>query len=173
MKRVDYAAGQKINGVTFIKELPPHSSPTRNTRKALFKCHCGKEFEAIIRSVVTKNTTSCGCWGAKSRSIRFTTHGLRKHELYSTWCSIKTRCYNKKRADYKYYGSKGVILSDEFHDFKVFLDYIGSLPNYERRKELNLTLDRIKGNKNYERGNLKWSTKLEQANNTIKTCLKC
>ena len=30
--------------------------------------------------------------------------------LYSTWCGIKTRCYNPNFHAYKYYGGKGVKL---------------------------------------------------------------
>lgn len=160
MKRTQLNIGDKINGLEFVKDIK-HSKP----RQIEVKCICGRNFQALLRSVVTGNTKSCGCWGSKSRSIRFTKHGLRNHELYKVWCGIKTRCYNKKRIDYKYYGGVGIKLSDEFHDFKTWFDYVTQLPLYEKRIELNLTIDRIEVTKDYERNNLRWATRLQQSLN--------
>lgn len=165
MKSIIYTAGQVINGLVFVKEVAPHISPSRQTRMAVFQCHCGRQFETIIRSVITGNTKSCGCWGAKSRSIRFKRHGLRQHDVYKKWCGIKTRCYNKNRIDYKYYGGVGIRLSEEFKDFKTFFDYVSSLPLYDKRIELSLTIDRINVRRNYERNNLRWATRKEQSLN--------
>jgi hypothetical protein len=167
MKKIKYVTGDKIGNLTFIKDGDPHISPSRKSRTGLFRCKCGNEFTAIIRSVITGNTKSCGCYGRKSRSERFKKHGLRNHKLYSTWQSMKTRCYNKKRADYKYYGGRGITVSEEFRsDFLVWFNYVTSLPNYENREKLNLTIDRVDNNKNYERGNLRWATKKQQVKNS-------
>ena len=43
--------------------------------------------------------------------------------LYSTWCGIKTRCYNPNFYAYKYYGGKGVKLCDAWHDFEEAVVY--------------------------------------------------
>ena len=165
MKSINYKIGDLINGLEFVKNAPPLISPSRKTRKAVFRCKCGSEFTCIIRSVISGNTKSCGCLGIKSRKKRFTTHGLRKHPIYKIWSGIKTRCYNKNRADYKYYGGLGIALSGEFQNFKCFFDYVTNLQNYNKRDELKLTIDRIDVLKNYEKGNLKWSTRKEQSLN--------
>jgi hypothetical protein len=165
MKKITYKTGDIINRLMFIKEVDPHKSLSRNTRKALFKCHCGKMFEAIIRSVISGNTKSCGCYKTSSTIKRFRKHGLRNHPVYKIWCGIKTRCYNKKRIDYKYYGGMGIELSDEFHDFKLFYDYVTNLPDYERREELKLTIDRVNSKLNYQRNNLRWATRKQQSLN--------
>lgn len=165
MKAIQYTKGQKINGLTFIKEIDPYQMPSRSMRMGRFECSCGNLFDTIIRSVVTKNTKSCGCYGYSSRSKRFTTHGLINHPLYSVWCTIKSRCYNKKRLDFKYYGKIGVVLSDEFHDFKKWFDYVTMLPRYKDRERLKLTIDRINPKGNYQRGNLRWATRQQQALN--------
>jgi hypothetical protein len=165
MKRLIINPGNTINGLVFIKELKPYIMPSRSMRTGLFKCKCGTEFSVIIASVMSGNTSSCGCYGIESRSKRFKKHGLRNHELYGVWSSIKTRCYNKKRSDYKYYGGRGIILSDEFHDFKIWFDYVRQLPMYSSRKKLNLTIDRINNDLNYERNNLRWATKKQQSQN--------
>ena len=122
MKKLIIIPGQKINGLIFVKEIQSHRSPSRKTRKAIFRCYCGKEFDVIIRSVISGNTKSCGCFGIESRKKRFTKHGKRNHELYSIWCTIKSRCYNKNRNDFKYYGGRNIKISNEFKkDFGVFL----------------------------------------------------
>lgn len=166
MKRIIYSPGDLINEIEFIVDCKPLISPSRKSRMALFKCRCGKEFKAVIRSVISGNTKSCGCYGSQSRSDRFTTHGKRRHPLYSVWCGMKTRCNNKSRGDYKYYGGRGIRVSDEFSSgFSVWFEYVSSLDGYDDRKEKNLTIDRIDNNKNYERGNLRWATKLQQVKN--------
>lgn len=165
MRRLTINPGDKINGLTFLKELPPRIMPSRSMRMGLFKCGCGVAFRCLIGSIINGNTRSCGCYGFKSRSERFKKHGLRKHKLYGLWSSIKTRCYNKNRADYKYYGGRGIGLSDEFRDFKTWLLYVMGLPGYSSRENLNLTIDRINNNGNYERDNLRWATKKQQSLN--------
>lgn len=166
MKSKQYNQGDNINGLIFIKELQPHISPSRKTKRATFRCVCGKEFDVIIRSVVSGNTKSCGCYGVQSRRQRFTTHGMRKHPLYRIWCSIKTRCTNTNRLDYKYYGGRGIKLSEEFTtDFLLFANYVSSLDDYDNRDGKQLTLDRIDNDGDYTRGNLRWVTRKVQTNN--------
>lgn len=160
-----YQTGDIINGIVFVSEISKHIGLKTNSRRAIFKCSCGRNFKCIIGSVVTGNTKSCGCWGAKSRSLRFTKHGLGNHPVYKVWSGIKTRCYNKKRIDYRYYGGMGIKLSEEFHDFKKFFDYVTELPRYKDRCLLNLTIDRIDVRKDYQRNNLRWATRKEQSLN--------
>ncbi len=165
MKRKAYNKGAIINGVEFINDVEPILIKGINYRRAEFKCKCGNVFTCLINSIVTGNTKSCGCYGKLSRSVRFTKHGLRKDPIYNIWCGIKTRCYNKKRIDYKYYGKIGITLSDEFHEFINFYKYVTSLPKYKNRINLKLTIDRINPNLNYERNNLRWATRKQQSLN--------
>lgn len=170
MKRINYSSGDKVGTLMFVKDTESAITSGRRTRMALFQCPCGKKFETIIRSAVTGNTKSCGCfYGVTPREDRTATHHLRQHPLYRIWCSIKTRCYNKRRLDYKHYGGRGIRMSSEFKEnFKLFFDHVSSLPNYENRERMKLTLDRVKNSSHYERGNLRWATRKEQANNTRK-----
>jgi len=165
MKRIEYNKGESINGLIFIKDSGYLISKSRKTRKAVFLCKCGEYFETTINSVVSENTKSCGCFGKKSRSDRFKKHGLRFDPIYKIWCGIKTRCYNKNRIDYKYYGALGIGLSEEFLNFKSFYDHVTSLPLYEKRQSEKLTIDRIDVCKNYEKNNLRWATRKEQSLN--------
>jgi hypothetical protein len=85
-------------------------------------------------------------------------HGMRYHKFYSTWDSMMQRCNNPKCTNYKNYGARGIIVSEEFKNCKTFIEYLESLPDYSKDK----TMDRINNEGNYERGNLKWSTTVEQ-----------
>lgn len=166
MKKIEYKKGEKFNNLIFIKEVPPMVSPSRSTRKAIFKCYCGVEFETTINSVKSGNTTSCGCFGYVSRKKRFTKHGMRGHHVYKTWCGIKTRCYNPNRSDYKYYGGRGIVMSNDFKDnFLSFYNYVSSLENYQNVKSKKLTVDRINNKLGYKKGNLRWATRLQQTRN--------
>ena len=69
--------------------------------------------------------------------------------------AIHNRCYNEKVENYKNYGGRGIKMSDEFlghTGFNNFCDCMGERPSK------NHSVDRIDNGKNYERGNLKWST---------------
>lgn len=167
MKRIEYRAEETVGSLVYVQESAPRRSRTRLTRCAIFRCKCGREFNALIRSAVSGNTRSCGCYvDLTPRSNRTAKHRLRQHPIYRIWRSIKTRCFNSGRADYKFYGGRGITLDVEFRDdFRAFFDYVTALPLYRDRERLNLTLDRIKNNENYVRGNLRWATRKEQANN--------
>ena len=71
------------------------------------------------------------------------------------------RCFNSKCADYKYYGSRGITVCNEWkNDFMSF--YTWAMRNGYRE---NLTIDRINNNGNYEPLNCRWITKKEQQRN--------
>lgn len=94
--------------------------------------------------------------------------GNELHPLYSTWLSITQRCKNPKHASYKNYGALGITIDEAIYSFKDFVSYVESLPDYHNRKTLGLTLDRIDGSKNYQKGNLRWATRTTQAINSRK-----
>ena len=81
--------------------------------------------------------------------------------LRRKWQSIKTRCEDPCSRHWKRYGGRGIKLSDEFQDTRVFVEYVRSLPNASRK----LQLDRIDNNRGYERGNLRWVTGKDNCNN--------
>ena len=92
--------------------------------KAVFLCICGKEVEAMIRNVVSGNTKSCGCLRDASLKKSNSSHGLTNHPLYNIWCSMKSRCYNKKNRNYNRYGAVGITVCEEWiNDFMCFYDW--------------------------------------------------
>lgn len=127
------------------------------------KCSCGnpKEFLIVGYTMKSGNTTSCGCLRREKTGDKFRKHGLYGTSEYKTWIEISRRCYNKKFAQYKDYGGRGIGMSDEWKaDFKAFLRDMGNKPTP------NHSIDRIDNNGNYEKGNCRWVLKDVQANNT-------
>ncbi len=137
------------------------------------KCSCENETIKSIKSshLIEGKINSCGCITKEVKvdwRKKLLDQGMKiiyidnKHELRSTIYDIYNRCYNPSFKHYEYYKSNNVTVSEEFHNGYVFAEYLMSLPNYDKRKELNLTVDRINNSKGYERGNLRWATKTIQ-----------
>lgn len=83
-----------------------------------------------------------------------------KHRLYDTYNNMKQRCYNPNRPDYKYYGGRGIKVSDDWlKGFKYFL------ADMEISYQEGLTLDRIDVNLDYCKENCRWIEFEEQARN--------
>lgn len=81
--------------------------------------------------------------------------------LKTRWDSIKRRCEDPTSKHYARYGGRGIKLSDEFQDPRVFVAYVKSLPNASPELEI----DRRDNNRGYERGNLRWVDHKTNVNN--------
>jgi len=80
---------------------------------------------------------------------------------YLAWVSMKTRCLNKKTAQYKNYGGRGIKICKQWRNsFENFLADMGRKPTPK------LSLDRIDNNGNYEPTNCRWATQSQQMLNT-------
>jgi hypothetical protein len=77
---------------------------------------------------------------------------------------MKRRCYNPKNKRYAQYGGRGISVCDEWkNDFTLFMEW--AIRNGYTDE---LTLDRIDVNDNYKPENCKWSSRIEQMNNTTR-----
>lgn len=95
-----------------------------------------------------------------------TTRDLSSNESHlkirRTWYDIKSRCYNPKNKFYIDYGSRGIILADEWLENVVaFSNYVISLPNFSKAS----SIDRIDNNSGYLPGNIRWASSAEQVRN--------
>jgi membrane-associated HD superfamily phosphohydrolase len=80
-----------------------------------------------------------------------------KESYPSEWNAYKNaqqRCNNPKNPNYKHYGGRGI--SFLFYNFREFMEHIKPKP------QIDLSLDRIENNGNYEVGNVMWSTQKKQ-----------
>ena len=78
---------------------------------------------------------------------------------YRTWSWMKSRCLNENAGNYKYYGGRGITVCERWMKFENFLEDMGIQPDRS-------SLYRIDCNGDYSPENCKWSTHLEQMNNT-------
>lgn len=148
-----------------LYRLPNHTTPN-NTIKSVFlcKCSCGTEKAVCSNDLRSGRTVSCGCYNAETIRNKSRTHGMRNTKAYSTWYGIKTRCFNSNCDRFKDYGGRGITMCEEWkNDFVAFYNYVSQLPNSFRK---GYSIDRIDNNKNYEPGNIKFSTAHEQNTNT-------
>jgi hypothetical protein len=78
---------------------------------------------------------------------------------YLSWKAMKARCDNSQ---VKSHGARGIKYDPRWSDFKNFLADMGERP-------AGKTLDRINVFGGYFRGNCRWATDFEQANNKRKS----
>lgn len=77
--------------------------------------------------------------------------------LYFIFYAIKQRCENTKASNFKNYGGRGIEC--KFKKWEDILKEIGKRPSIKH------TIDRIDNNKHYEKNNIRWATKSQQARN--------
>jgi len=93
-------------------------------------------------------------------------HGLSKTPEYGAWVNMKQRCYNPNDKFYYAYGGRGILVCERWKSsFKAFYADIGPRPSKSH------SLDRIDVNGNYEQGNCRWATAIEQLSNQRRNVL--
>ena len=133
-------------------------------------CVCGNLLRRVrSTSLVTGNTSSCGCLYQDVRPTIRLTHGdkPKSHRVapeYTAWTNMITRCTNPKHNRWHRYGGRGIAVCERWRNsYEAFLADVG------RRPRPAYSLDRFPNcDGNYEPGNVRWATDSEQALNRSK-----
>lgn len=123
----------------------------------LWVCDCGSQTKVAMSRVRNGYTKSCGCLALNGDL--HSTHGMRYSAEYSSWQSMKARCLDQGSKDYPRWGGLGIKVHPDWIDsFEQFYAHIGPRPD-------GTSIDRIDTTKNYEPGNVRWATPVQQARN--------
>jgi hypothetical protein len=153
--------GTMFGGVKYIHDVGMIGA----YRTAEFKCFCGNVFVSKVTNVKKSVTRSCGCLrnGRKGEMAGNYKHGLSSSRLYGIWNGMKHRCYNVSDINYKRYGGRGISVCNEWvNNFLAFYKYASTLDNHNNK---NYSIDRIDNDGDYEPGNIRFATQLEQCEN--------
>ena len=158
-KKLDLT-GQKFSRLTALE-------PTRlaNRTAWICMCDCGNRCTVDTGNLRAGYTKSCGCLCREKIKERKTKHGCSRKGAetteYRSWAAMKGRCLNPSNNRYENYTKLGVIICNRWlNSFENFLKDMGEKPSPSH------SIERIDNDGNYDPGNCKWGTPLEQAANT-------
>lgn len=160
--------GQRFGRLMVIREAPPHVRHTEKRRvvKRRFecKCDCGSLATKRMGELRSGRTRSCGCLHDEMSRLQARRHGDAGHTSkapeYLAWINMVARCENPASTKFKDYGARGIVVCQRWRaSYEAFLADMGRKPTPKH------SIDRKDVNGNYEPGNCKWSTALEQRHN--------
>lgn len=139
-------------------------------KRALCVCDCGVERTLHLHKVKSGATKSCGCLRDEMSRARVRHGHARKGATspeYWVLASMKSRCYLPHHPEFKNYGGRGITVCDRWRfgengvpAFECFFADMGPRPSKGH------SIDRYPDNDgNYEPGNCRWATSLEQNRN--------
>lgn len=160
------AKKRELAGQEFGRLLVLYDIGERKNGKIVWhcRCDCGNEVEVIGCNLTFGRTKSCGCLQRQRTAEANTTHGMtqrgEKHPIYVVWRTMLRRCESPNHKTYHYYGARGIMVCDEWHEFIPFRDWA-----IENGWERGLQLNRVDNNGHYEPSNCNFVTPKENANN--------
>jgi hypothetical protein len=125
-------------------------------------CDCGGTKLANGATLRKGELVSCGCLSREITSARSKTHGMTRTRTHGCWIEMRRRCRDHNRHEAPNYVGRGISVCEAWlNSFECFLADVGPCPSIKH------SLDRYPNNNgNYEPGNVRWATSIEQGNNT-------
>lgn len=151
--------GDVFSMLTIIDDNPIIKKEKNGPNVKLYKCkcECGNIVDVRKYSLLSGKTKACGCY-QKVHPSNYK-HGLKDDPLYSVWQDIRKRTSNPKQWNYKYYGGKGIKISQEWNDFQCFYN------DMHKTYESGLNIDRIDNDGDYCKENCRWVSHQENCRN--------
>lgn len=78
---------------------------------------------------------------------------------YGRWWQMINRCTNPRDASWQNYGARGISVCSRWLSFDAYYEDVGDCPASD------MSLDRIDNDGDYEPGNVRWATAVEQTHN--------
>jgi len=91
-------------------------------------------------------------------------HGLSDTPVHRSWMSMRQRCLNPNDAAYANYGGRGITICGHWDLFENFLADMGF-------PEQGQEIDRKENDGDYEPGNCRWASVVQQARNRRDTVI--
>lgn len=149
--------GQLFGRLTVLSIHSPDTTSKRRDSRWLCKCQCGTFFLATARCLRQGNTQSCGCLQRDRMREGVTTHGQSHTTEYRIWQGLKHRCSDPNYHGYARYGGRGIEC--KIQSLEELIQIVGKRPSMAH------TLDRIDNDGHYEKGNLRWASRVTQQRN--------
>jgi hypothetical protein len=123
----------------------------------LVECECGSTGSILGSNLRNGSSQSCGCLNVDAHS----THGMKYTPEYQAWRAMINRCYRPEDISFHNYGGRGIqVAAAWLESFEQFFTHVGPRPTPQH------SLDRYPDKDgNYEPGNVRWATLVEQQNN--------
>lgn len=151
--------GQRFGKLTITALLGKRQVGKERRDCCRVRCDCGQEFQAIIKALRSGNTRSCGCLRKDTLTRHGGTKGKKFTGAYGSWADMMKRCLNPNAKQFLNYGGRGIGVCERWQCFDNFLADMGQRPP-------DTSLDRINNEGNYEPGNCRWATRVQQNRNT-------
>lgn len=138
----------------------------RRKGKIYWNCKC-KHCKNIVKretANIKKGLATCKCIH-KKRIGASNSKPNRNTEIYSKWCSMKSRCYNQNEKSFEHYGGRGITICDEWlDDFNSFYEW-----SVQNGWEKGYSIERKNVDGNYCPENCCWIPLNKQAANKRNT----
>jgi len=158
------AAFQDLTGKRFNR-LVANKVVSKTPTRWKCTCDCGNTTEATTMNLNSGSVKSCGCLSRENTGKLNSIHGMTDSKEHRAWQCVKQRCFYEKHGAYKYYGGRGITMSDNLaNNFMEFYKEIGEYPNDGNK----YSVERIDNKMGYIEGNITWIKIEKQARNKNK-----